>query len=134
MYLNGSQLVFLSRVVVHHNNKIIANMALFIAASFVALPVWHQRGDVENSCAEIRLLSACVVRNEAFGFYPGRSGLVSLLLTLHDVVVPTVGELSVVSVLVQPAQEDLVGVAVFQVDEFAQPRQEGGVAVRPVLV
>lgn len=71
MYFNGSQLVFLSRVVVHHNNKIIADMSLFIAASFVALPVWHQRGDVENSCAEIRLLTIYVTQHQLFGFYPG---------------------------------------------------------------
>ncbi|TNN69441.1 hypothetical protein EYF80_020275 [Liparis tanakae] len=37
-------------------------------------------------------------------------------LTLHDVIVPAVGELSVVSVLVEPSEEDLVGVAVLQVD------------------
>lgn len=57
-----------------------------------------------------------------------------LLLTLHDVVVPAVRELSVVAVLVQPPQEDLVRVAVLQVDEFAQSRQEGGVAVGAVLI
>lgn len=47
---------------------------------------------------------------------------------------PAVGELAVVSVLVQPPQEDLVGVAVLQVDEFPQACQEGGVAVGAVLV
>lgn len=40
----------------------------------------------------------------------------TLLLTLHDVVVPAVGELPVIAVLVQPSEEDLVGVAVLQVD------------------
>lgn len=50
-------------------------------------------------------------------------------VTLHDVIVPAVGELSVIAVLVQPSEEDLVGVAVFQVDQFAQSRQEGSVAV-----
>lgn len=55
-------------------------------------------------------------------------------VTLHDVIVPAVGELSVVAVLVQPSEEDLVRVAVFQVDQFAQSCQEGSVAVRPVLV
>lgn len=38
------------------------------------------------------------------------------MLTLHDVIMPAVGELSVVSVLVEPSEEDLVGVAVLQVD------------------
>lgn len=47
---------------------------------------------------------------------------------------PAVGELSVVSVLVQPSEEDLVRVAVLQVDQFAQSCQEGGVAVGAVLV
>ena len=54
--------------------------------------------------------------------------------TLHDVVVPAVGELPVISVLVQTPQEDLVRVAVLQVDEAAQPRQERGVAVGAVLI
>lgn len=37
-------------------------------------------------------------------------------LTLHDVVVPAVGELSIISVLVEPSKKDLVRVAVLQVD------------------
>lgn len=57
-----------------------------------------------------------------------------LPLTLHDVVVPAVRELPVIAVLVQPPKEDLVRVAVLQVDEFAQSREEGGVAVGAVLV
>lgn len=64
VYLNCSQLIFLSRVIVHHNNKIIANMSLFIAASSVALPVWHQRGDVKNSCADITSLIISVVEKQ----------------------------------------------------------------------
>lgn len=56
------------------------------------------------------------------------------MLTLHDVIVPAVGELPVISILVEPAQKDLVGVAVLQVDQFSQPRQEGGVSVRTILV
>ena len=54
--------------------------------------------------------------------------------TLHDVIVPTVGELPVVPVLIQTPQEDLVRIAVLQVDESAQARQEAGVAVGTVLV
>lgn len=56
------------------------------------------------------------------------------MLTLHDVIVPAVGELPVVAVLVEPTQKDLVGVTVLQVDQFPQPRQEGGVSVRAVLI
>lgn len=56
------------------------------------------------------------------------------MLTLHDVVVPAVGELPVVSVLVEPTQKDLVGVTVLQVDQFSQPRQEGGVSIRTILI
>lgn len=56
------------------------------------------------------------------------------MLTLHDVVMPAVGELPVISVLVKPTKEDLVGVAVFQMDQFAQPCQKGSVAVRTVLI
>lgn len=56
------------------------------------------------------------------------------MLTLHDVIVPAVGELPVVAVLVEPTQKDLVGVTVLQVDQFSQPRQEGGVSVRAILI
>lgn len=41
---------------------------------------------------------------------------VALMLTLHDVIMPAVGELPVISVLVEATEEDLVGVAIFQVD------------------
>lgn len=37
-------------------------------------------------------------------------------LTLHDIIMPAVGELSVVSVLVESSEKDLVRVAVFQMD------------------
>lgn len=37
-------------------------------------------------------------------------------LTLHDVVMPAVSELSVISVLVEPSEEDLVRITVFQMD------------------
>lgn len=50
MYLNGAQFVLLSRVIVHHHDKIVANVTLFVAAALVALPVWHQCGYVEYSC------------------------------------------------------------------------------------
>lgn len=52
IYLNGSQFVLLSRVIVHHHNKIIANVTLFVAAALVALPVWHQCGYVKYSCTD----------------------------------------------------------------------------------
>lgn len=55
-------------------------------------------------------------------------------LTLHDVIMPAVGELAVVSVLIQTTQEDLVWVAVLQVDQFSQAREELCVAVGAVLV
>lgn len=54
--------------------------------------------------------------------------------TLHDVVMPTVGELPVIPVLIKPSQEDLVGVAVLQVDQFAEAGEEGGVAVGTIFV
>lgn len=56
------------------------------------------------------------------------------MLTLHDVIMPAVGELPIISVLVEPTKEDLVRVAVFQMDQFAQPCQKGSVAVRTVLI
>lgn len=37
-------------------------------------------------------------------------------LTLHDVVMPAVGELSIISILVKPSKENLVWIAVFQMD------------------
>lgn len=52
IYLNGAQFVLLSRVIVHHHDKIIANVTLFVAAALVALPVWHQCGYVEDSCRD----------------------------------------------------------------------------------
>lgn len=55
-------------------------------------------------------------------------------LTLHDVVMPAVSELAVISVLVEPPEEDLIGVTVFQVDQLSETREEGGVPVRTVLV
>lgn len=56
MYLNGSQFVLLSRVVVHHHDKIVANVTLFVAAALVTLSVWHQCGDVKYSCTDIMSL------------------------------------------------------------------------------
>lgn len=52
MYLNGAQFVLLSRVIVHHHDKIVANVTLFVATAFVALPVWHQCGYVKDSCGD----------------------------------------------------------------------------------
>lgn len=52
MYLNGAQFVLLSRVIVHHHDKIIADVALFVAAALVALPVWHQCGYVKDRCTD----------------------------------------------------------------------------------
>ena len=52
MYLNGAQLVLLSRVVVHHHDKVVANVSLFVAAALVALLVGHQSGNVEDGCRE----------------------------------------------------------------------------------
>lgn len=52
MYLNGAQLVLLSRVIVHHHDKIVADVALFVAAALVTLPVWHQCGYVEDRCTD----------------------------------------------------------------------------------
>ncbi len=53
MYLNGAQFVLLSRVVVHHHDKIVADVTLFVAAALVALPVWHQCGYVEDGCRDM---------------------------------------------------------------------------------
>lgn len=47
---------------------------------------------------------------------------------------PAVRELSIVSILVQTPQEDLVGVAVLQVDQLPESGQEGGVAVGAVFI
>lgn len=58
----------------------------------------------------------------------------SLQPTLHDVIVPAVGELSILPTHVQATQVDLVRLAVLELDELAQPREELGVAVGAVLV
>lgn len=52
LYLYGAQFVLLPGVIVHNHHKIIANVALFVAAAFVTLPVWHQCGDVEDRCGD----------------------------------------------------------------------------------
>lgn len=57
-YLNGAQFVLLSRVIVHHHNKIVTDVTLLVAAALVALPVWHQCGYMEDSCRDtISLIS-----------------------------------------------------------------------------
>lgn len=60
----------------------------------------------------------------------------SRLQTLHDVIVPAVGELAVVGVapVIQSSQEDLVWIAVLEVDELPESGQETSVTVRAVLV
>lgn len=65
-YLNGSQFVVLSRVIVHYHNKVVANVTLFIAATLVTLPVWHQCGDVKYSCTEtvLGIISTLLVRKK----------------------------------------------------------------------
>lgn len=131
LYLYCAQFVLLSGVIIHHHDEVVANVSLFVAAAFVALSVRHQCSDVEDGCKdgvfiEIqgRLDEGTFKKHNAF----------PVALTLHDVVVPAVGELSVVSVLVEPSEKDLVGVAVLQVDQLSQTRQKGGVAVRAVFV
>lgn len=47
---------------------------------------------------------------------------------------PAVGELSIVSILVESPEKDLVRVTVLQVDQLAQTSQEGGVAVRAIFI
>lgn len=53
VYLDSAQFVLLPRVIVHHHDKIIANVSLFVAAALVALPVRHQSGYVEDSCRDM---------------------------------------------------------------------------------
>lgn len=55
-------------------------------------------------------------------------------LTLHDVIVPAVGELPVLPTDVQATQVDFVWLAVLELDELPQPGQELCVAVGPVFV
>ena len=54
--------------------------------------------------------------------------------TLHDVVVPAVGELAILAAHVQAAQVHLVRLAVLELDELAQPREELCVPVGAMLV
>lgn len=54
--------------------------------------------------------------------------------TLHDVVVPAVGELAVLTTHVQAAQVHLVWLAVLELDEPAQARQELRVPVGAMLI
>ena len=54
--------------------------------------------------------------------------------TLHDVVVPAVGELAILAAHVQATQVHLVRLAVLELDELAQPREELCVPVGAVLI
>ena len=54
--------------------------------------------------------------------------------TLHDVVMPAVGELAVLAAHVQAAQVHLVRLAVLELDELAQPCEELCVPVGAVLI
>lgn len=58
MYLDGAQFVFLSRVIIHHHDKIVANVTLLVAAALVTLPVRHQCGYVEDGCRDMISLTA----------------------------------------------------------------------------
>lgn len=58
----------------------------------------------------------------------------SFLLTLHDVIVPAVGELSILPTHIQATQVDLVWLAVLELNELPQAREELGVAVGAVLI
>lgn len=53
---------------------------------------------------------------------------------MHDVVVPAVGELPVLSTHVQAAQINLVWLAVLELNEFAQASQELRVPVGAMLI
>lgn len=118
VYLNCAQFVLLSRVIVHHHDKIVANVSLFVAATLVALPVWHQCGYVKDSCRDTISFIICKLQTGC------REKIKKILyvcfsshtLTLHDVVMPAVGELSIISILVKPSKENLVWIAVFQMD------------------
>lgn len=121
VYLNCAQFVLLSRVIVHHHDKIIANVSLFVAATLVALPVWHQCGYVKDSCRDTISFIICKLQTgcrEKINIYcmcvfPDTH---THTHTLHDVVMPAVGELSIISILVKPSKENLVWIAVFQMD------------------
>lgn len=121
-YLNGAQFVFLSRVIVHHHDKIVANMSLLVAAAFVTLPVRHERGYVEDSCRDTTTLTSTEDWNwktnnyQKHHLFPSLSHGRAHTQTLHDVIMPAVCEFSIISILVKPSKEDLVGVTVFQVD------------------
>ena len=54
--------------------------------------------------------------------------------TLHDVVVPAIRELAILTTHVQAAQVHLVWLAVLELNELAQPREELCVPVGAVLV
>lgn len=58
----------------------------------------------------------------------------SFQLTLHDVIVPAVGELPILPTHVQATQVDFIWLAVLELDELPQPCQELGVAIGAVLV
>lgn len=69
----------------------------------------------------------------------GRSGKArrhrpSFQLTLHDVIVPAVGELSILPTHVQATQVNLIWLTVLELDELPQAREELGVAIGAVLV
>lgn len=58
----------------------------------------------------------------------------SFQLTLHDVIVPAVGELPILPTHIQATQVDFIWLAVLELDELAQAREELGVAIGAVLV
>lgn len=64
VYLYGAQFVLLARIVVNHHDKIIANVALLIAAALVALPVWHQCSDMEDSYTHTYVICSVHMRQK----------------------------------------------------------------------
>lgn len=115
-HLNGAQLEVLTRIIVDDRNKIIAQVPFLVTAVLVHILGGHQGGNVENSCRMGDTGLGARTKHQMLGlkaqaqtsvslqillfFSRGQgleAGLPRAVHTLHDVIMPAVGELSILA-------------------------------------
>lgn len=159
-HLNGAQLEVLTRIIVDNRNKVVAQVPFLVTAMLVHILGGHQGGNVENSCrmgdtglgartgqpmlglraqveTSVSLQIALVFSSSSW--LPSQrarlgSSLPKTVHTLHDIIMPTVGELAVLSTHIQSTQVHLVWLAVLEFNKPTQACQELCVPVGAMLI
>lgn len=160
-HLDGTQLEVLTRIIIDDRNKVIAQVPFLVTAVLVYILSGHQGGNVENSCrvgdtglgsrtghlrlglraqveTSVSLQISLVFSPTALGSSPTKQSLEAgqprAIHTLHDVIMPAVGELAILTTHIQSTQVHLVWLAVLELNEPAKACQKLCIPVGTVLI